>query len=490
MTDDPCFELSELTAASGDRDAFGPPNATLHAVFGANDVQEEAEARVGATLKGKWRLDRLIGVGGTAAVYEARHQNESRVAVKILHRRVALSAEQLARFRREGMAANRVGHRAIPVVHDDDVDEHGAPFLVMDLLHGQTIAERAATRGGSLPPEEVLDIAERLLDVLVAAHARNILHRDIKPQNLFLTDAGELKVLDFGIARLNDPAIGALGTEIGRLLGTPAFVPPEQARGRPDEMDARSDVWAVGATMYTLLTGRFVHEAPTPSEQLGLAQLATAPSLAVAGPSLPKQLVLVVDRALSYARDDRWPDARSMQEAVQWLREQWKNLGDASLEVPGAWVAPSRQSSSGAISVVTGSPTVTASAPRRRDRVLIPILLVTASVVAALVAREWTAARAKEPLAHSDAPSVSPSTPTRATPIPSPVPKPLDDSRETADLDTAPVPPLPRRVPLIHARSFPTAAPAPPSAAPAPLASEIAPVPPPAPARNPLDRRY
>jgi hypothetical protein len=313
----------------------------------ANDLSLEAESRVGAVLSGKWHIDRLIGVGGMAAVYEAHHRNQSRVAIKMLHRHLGLSPEQVARFQREGYAANRVGHRGVVAVRDDDVDEHGSAFLVMELLSGETVAERAAARGGTLPPEEVLRLADELLDVLIAAHARGILHRDIKPDNLFVTSEGELRVLDFGIARVSDPELGWSRTEAGTLLGSPAFIPPEQARGRIDEVDVRSDLWAVGATMFALISGHFVHEAGTPNEQFGLAMTSEARSLAELSPDIPEAVVRIVDVALAYTRERRWPDAGAMQEAVRWAREHYGELGPAcagvSPSVPGDWPGKSNR---------------------------------------------------------------------------------------------------------------------------------------------------
>ena len=251
------------------------------------------------------------------AVYEARHRNESRVAVKVLHRAAAPSSTQLARFKREGSAANRVGHPGAVEIFDDDIDEQGVPFLVMELLAGKTVAELAEEHGGRLPVHRVLELGDQLLDVLAAAHENGILHRDIKPANLFITGAGALKVLDFGIARLSTPEHRQASTLEGTLLGTPAFSPPEQARGRLGEMDARSDVWAVGATLFTLLTGRFVHLAETTNEQLGLAMSVGAPSLSTIEPTLHPSVVAVVDRALAYDKASRWASARAMQEAIR-----------------------------------------------------------------------------------------------------------------------------------------------------------------------------
>src|SRR5580704_7491550 len=172
---------------------------------GANDsAAERAHARVGTTLHNKWRLERLLGVGGMAAVYAATHRNGARGAIKMLHLQVSLDAEARRRFLREGYLANAVGHPGAVSVLDDDVAEDGSAYLVMELLEGESLETRAERRGGRLPPAEVLVYADRLLDVLAAAHHKGIVHRDIKPDNVFVTQDGTLKLLDFGIARLRD----------------------------------------------------------------------------------------------------------------------------------------------------------------------------------------------------------------------------------------------------------------------------------------------
>jgi serine/threonine-protein kinase len=198
------------------------------------DVAEElilcAKRRIGRVLKEKWRLDALIGVGGMAAVYAATHRAGKRVAVKILHQSLAGLPEIRGRFLREAYVANEVDHPDAVSVLDDDIGEDGSVFLVMELLDGETVEERRLRSGNSLPAAEVLWIADKLLDVLAAAHDKEIVHRDIKPENAFWTRQGALKVLDFGIARIRTLG-GGIPTRSGTLLGTPAFMPPEQARG-------------------------------------------------------------------------------------------------------------------------------------------------------------------------------------------------------------------------------------------------------------------
>lgn len=361
-----------------------------------------------------------------AAVYEAQHKNHSRVAVKILHRRLGLSVEQVARFQREGYAANRVGHPGIAEVYDDDIDEQGSAFLVMELLSGQSVAERA-TANGRLPAPEVLAIADDVLDVLSAAHDRGILHRDIKPENLFLTESGNLKVLDFGIARLADSEFSVSATEAGTVLGTPAFVPPEQARGLINSIDARTDIWAVGATMFTLLTGRYVHEAATPNEQLGLAMTASARSLAEVLPAAPAALVGVVDRALAYSPEARWPNARAMQEAVRWARNHWAEIATSPDLVPEEWVvAPPELGTTDTLG--DEEPLSSTSAPATRSRPATLAMTTAAVVIIGAIVASWMAASSR----HESAPQP---------------PTALREARPTERLD----PPLAKPETLEHA---------------------------------------
>src|SRR6188768_4434624 len=167
------------------------------------EVITEAEKRVGQTVGGKWRLDRVIGVGGMAAVYEATHRNRLRVALKLLHPILSLDEGTRHRFLREGYVANTIRHEGAVQVLDDDLTEDGIAFLVMELLEGETVEDRMDRKGGVLDIAEALHITEDLLDVLCAAHDQGVIHRDVKPDNLFLTEDGRLKVLDFGIARLH-----------------------------------------------------------------------------------------------------------------------------------------------------------------------------------------------------------------------------------------------------------------------------------------------
>ncbi len=279
---------------------------------------DRARVRVGTILQDKWTLDSLLGIGGMAAVYAATHRNGKRVAVKMLHPEFSHDDEMRTRFLQEGYAANTIQHEGAVSVLDDDLTPDGAAFIVMEMLEGETVEQRWERNQQRLPIGDVLWIADQLLDVLVAAHAKSVVHRDIKPENLFITKSGALKVLDFGIAKVFERQHTRQSTtRAGTVMGTPAFMAPEQALAHWDEVDGRTDLWAVGATMFMLLGGQHVHEAQSSQEQLILSATAPARSLATLAPGLPRQVIAIVDRALAFDRAARWPDAVSMQTAVR-----------------------------------------------------------------------------------------------------------------------------------------------------------------------------
>ena len=254
-----------------------------------DEEREAAKARVGSMLKGKWRLEKLLGVGGMAAVYEATHRIGRRDAIKILHPTVASSRELRERFEQEAHAVNRFTHPGAVEIRDIDITDEGEPFLVMELL-----------------------------DVLAAAHAEGIIHRDIKPDNLFIQQDGRLKVLDFGIARMREGASRSNLTMVGARLGTVPYMPPEQVRGLP--IDVRADLFAVGAMMFRLIARRRVHEAPSEAEMVAKMTMDPAVPLSFAAENTPTEVCMVVDRALAFDRERRYPDAATMQQDVRAAR--------------------------------------------------------------------------------------------------------------------------------------------------------------------------
>lgn len=283
------------------------PDAALMAV---------ANARIGRVLRGKYRIEKVLGVGGMAFVYQAVHRNGRRVALKMLHPELSVRADLRKRFLLEGQAANAANHSGVVAVIDDDVAEDGSAFVVMELLDGSSVEEIWRAAGGRLDVVDVLEIARQLCDVLQAAHSVGVIHRDIKPANLFITSKGELKVLDFGLARVRDAARGIGQTSSGAVMGTPAFLPPEQAAGRTRDIDGQTDLWAVGATMFTLLSGRTVHEGQSAQHLVILSATTPPRSLAAVAPNADESVVAIVDRALAFEKAARWVNAGEMHRAI------------------------------------------------------------------------------------------------------------------------------------------------------------------------------
>jgi eukaryotic-like serine/threonine-protein kinase len=280
--------------------------------------EQHAARRVGTVLGGRWTLERVIGVGGMAAVYAARAPDGSLAALKLLHPEMGLRSEVRQRFLREGMAANKVGHPGAVRVLDHATSEGEDTFLVMELLEGESLAERRARE--PLTPDELLDLLDQTLDVLAAAHACGIVHRDLKLDNLFLTRDGRVKVLDFGLARFLDSVPGDLKTRTGIAMGTLPYMAPEQALGKRDQIDGRTDLFALGAVAYRILTGRRIHEADSEAGLLLAMATQPAPPVATVAPEVPAWIGAIVDLALAFARDARYPDARTMQSDVRAVR--------------------------------------------------------------------------------------------------------------------------------------------------------------------------
>src|ERR1700726_4252357 len=221
------------------------------------------------TRLGSYEVTAQIGAGGMGEVYQAHDSKLGRdVAVKVLPEAFAHDAERLSRFQREARMLAALNHPNIATIHGLEQSE-GVHYLVMELVAGQTLAERIS--GGALKIEEALKVAAQIEEALEAAHEKGVIHRDLKPANVKVTPEGRVKVLDFGLAKAfagdggqdlsNAPTLTAMGTEEGRILGSPAYMSPEQARGQP--VDKRTDIWAFGCVLYELLTSRRAFEGET-----------------------------------------------------------------------------------------------------------------------------------------------------------------------------------------------------------------------------------
>ena len=300
------------------RDAF--PRSRAAILYALRNLALTAGTRLGP-----YEILAPLGAGGMGEVYRARDERLHRdVAIKVLPEAVARDSERLARFEREAHVLAALNHPHIAAIHGVEEGE-GIRALVLELVPGETLAERIAA--GPIPVDEALAIARQIADALEAAHARGIVHRDLKPANVKITPDGGVKVLDFGLAKAlsadgvapdatSSPTLTAQATQAGVVIGTAAYMSPEQARGRP--VDKRSDVWSFGAVLYEMLTGRRCFEGETVSDVLA-AVLRQDPDWSRLPPETPGGVPVLLRRCLE--RDPR---------------QRLRDLGDAWILVDAA----------------------------------------------------------------------------------------------------------------------------------------------------------
>ena len=282
-------------------------------------------SRAGECIDGRYQLEAEIGAGGLGSVYRALQTKLARhVAVKLLHESMFASDVQRARFEREARSLAALEHPNIVSILDYGVAD-GQPYIVTELLEGETLAQRL--RGGSLPLEQGLHFADELLDALAFMHEAGVVHRDLKASNVFLQrvhDGERVKLLDFGLAKTTALAPGAKGdatlTRDGTVVGTPAYMSPEQATG--DVVDARSDVYSVGVLLFQMLTGRLPFEGDA-IDQVRSHLVEPVPALERTSPSrrLDAALEGMIRRAMAKRREDRFEHAREMLEALAVIRQ-------------------------------------------------------------------------------------------------------------------------------------------------------------------------
>src|SRR5258705_1648213 len=331
------------------------------------DPRSTSSQMIGTVLSGRYKLEAKLGSGGMSTVYLANDGTLDRaVAVKVMHREMSEQPDQLERFRQEARAVAKLSHPNVVAVIDAGEDG-GHPYIVFEYVDGETLKQRI-NRLGRLPVQEAVAYAIEIGRGLEPAHARSMVHRDIKPQNVLIDTEGRAKVTDFGIARQIEQQ-GVTAT--GRVLGTTDYVSPEQAMGQ--DVDPRSDVYSLGVVLYEMLTGDVPFRAET---QVGVAMKHVnepMPDVQARRPEVSAAVASVVDRATTKDPRDRYGTVAEM---VRDLEQ--------TLEVQAA-----RRGGTGgqATSVLAPAPASRRRlGPRRRlSRVGIAVAIVGLALVAAAV---------------------------------------------------------------------------------------------------------
>ncbi|HVJ93838.1 MAG TPA: serine/threonine-protein kinase, partial [Labilithrix sp.] len=310
--------------------------------------------RKGDFLAGKYLLEECLGVGGMGEVYRATNVSLGRkVAIKLLSPEYVHVEDDVLRFLREARAAAAVRHANVVDVLDVARDDDGTPFIVQELLSGQDLQEYLESRTGGLSCEETLDIMIPVADAVGAAHAQNVVHRDLKPANIFLSlERNRLtpKVLDFGACFF--PTIAERSAqEIRRLIGTPTYMSPEQIVSRAD-VDARSDVWALGVILYEMLVGEPPFQADTVNDVLQQVKTLNVPPLRERASHVPSDLAKLVARCTERDRLARLPDAGAVHGALVSIRARMRGGADSAgadslRELPPPRVVPPAGAGSG-----------------------------------------------------------------------------------------------------------------------------------------------
>lgn len=271
----------------------------------------------------RYEVEKLLGDGGMGAVYKARHAMlNQHVAIKLLHAEFARRGDMLERFLREARAAATIGNPHIIRVHDCGATADGRPFLVMELLEGEGI-ETILRRERRLSPPRAVALVIQVLDGLEAAHAAGIIHRDMKPANVFVRRTPDpatpefVTVLDFGISKMSDPS-GAQQqiTQTGTMIGTPVYMAPEQIMS-PKEVDRRVDIYATGVMLYEMLSGRLPYDGANTAELIVKACTMPPTPLLEVAPDVPHGLVAVVDQALAREPSQRFQTAAAFADALR-----------------------------------------------------------------------------------------------------------------------------------------------------------------------------
>ncbi len=297
------------------------------------------------TMLGAYEILAAIGAGGMGEVYRARDTKLGReVAIKVLPEEFTQHPQKLARFEREARLLAALNHPGIATLHGFE-EADGKPFLVMELIEGETLAERIAR--GALPVTEALTISQQISEALDAAHEKGVIHRDLKPANIKVNPEGQVKVLDFGLAKAFteempetdtsfSPTLSRDATRAGVILGTAAYMSPEQAKGKT--VDERTDIFSFGIVLYEMLTGKKAFPGGDVSEVLARI-LAVEPDWKAFSADVPPSVVKLLGRCLTKDRKDRLRDIADARFEIQDILAEPTSV---SAQEPLAVSAPSR----------------------------------------------------------------------------------------------------------------------------------------------------
>ncbi|MEO5725624.1 MAG: serine/threonine-protein kinase [Byssovorax sp.] len=334
----------------------------MHVAGLSEDEENEGMVRPGDVLAGKYRIERVLGRGGMGVVVAATHLRlDERVAIKFLLPGALGNADALGRFEREARAAVKIRSEHVAKVLDVSTLENGAPFMVMEHLEGNDLAQ-VVRKKGRLPIIEAVTFMLQVCEVLAEAHALGIVHRDLKPGNLFVTTRADgttaIKVLDFGISKMmeggatSEPQAALTATDT--VLGSPIYMSPEQMT-TPKAVESRADIWSFGATLYKLLTGKPPFDGETIAQVCGMILVAKPPSLLEFLPDAPPELAAIIARCLQRNIEDRWANVGDLAAALapfageggrrsaERAQRVLETTGSLGKHIPSSAVAPPRE---------------------------------------------------------------------------------------------------------------------------------------------------